>query len=405
MRGRTGPAFVHEEGLWTRLWQIPTIEPRAQVVLLCLCALGLIICRKKHPSAVTDIGAYAGLGFGWGYLAASWPALAFLQLGRHTYALYTAASVAGGLALAEVVRRLAARSRLAAIGAAVVLVVGFAYLFAADLAELARLRVVGSRQIEGEAGRPSANVPRIRVVKTPFLSSKPSPRLRWVVDQIRAHVKPGERVLYEESGADLEGVPDPYQHGRYSGLLPYLTGVEVIGGPYLHAALKTNFTQFGEGSLFGRSDWDLDFLVRHAALYRPAAIVCWSPHAVAFCLAHPDLIEVEARDERLLPVFDTQTGRFYLRSSVLLFGRVRGFGGAAVFGEATMSAEPGRLRIASARAAELDGLVVLGYHFVPRLRSRPAVPLEPVRLEDDPVPFIGFRPPGGPFVVEMTFQP
>ena len=90
----------------------------------------------------------------------------------------------------------------------------------------------------------------------PFLSSQPSARLHWVVDRVKAHVKQGERLLYEEGGKSLPGIPDPFQRGRFSGLLPELTGVELIGGPYLHASLTTNFTQFGEGALFGRSDWD-----------------------------------------------------------------------------------------------------------------------------------------------------
>ena len=34
----------------------------------------------------------------------------------------------------------------------------------------------------------------------------------------------------------------------------------MIGGPYLHASLTTNFTQFGEGKLFGKADWDRDVL-------------------------------------------------------------------------------------------------------------------------------------------------
>ena len=76
----------------------------------------------------------------------------------------------------------------------------------------------------------------------------------WVVDRVKRHVKPGERLLYEEGGFDLPGVPDPFQGGRFSGLLPDRTGVEVIGGPYLHASLTTNFTQFGEGKLFGKDE-------------------------------------------------------------------------------------------------------------------------------------------------------
>ena len=65
----------------------------------------------------------------------------------------------------------------------------------------------------------------------------PSPRLLWVVERVKRHVQPGERLLYEEGGFGLPGVPDPFQGGRFSGLLPERHGVEVIGGPYLHASL------------------------------------------------------------------------------------------------------------------------------------------------------------------------
>ena len=34
----------------------------------------------------------------------------------------------------------------------------------------------------------------------PFLSSRPSPRALWVVDRVGRHLKPGERLLYEEGG-------------------------------------------------------------------------------------------------------------------------------------------------------------------------------------------------------------
>ena len=51
-------------------------------------------------------------------------------------------------------------------------------------------------------------------------------------------------------------MPDPFQEGRLSGFLPERTGVELIGGPYLHASLKTNFTQFGEGKLCGKTELD-----------------------------------------------------------------------------------------------------------------------------------------------------
>jgi hypothetical protein len=216
----------------------------------------------------------------------------------------------------------------------------------------------------------------------PFLSSRPSPRLLWVVDRVRRHVKPGERLLYEEGGKDLPGVLDPFQRGRFSGLLPLRTRIELIGGPYLHAALTTNFTQFGEGKLFGRSDWDRDRFVRYARLYRPAAILCWSPRARSFCHAHPDLIEI-LDDE-----------------GSLLIGRVVGFGGDTIRGEGKVEAAPGRIRVRDL-APGLDGSVVLRYHSVPYLTTRPSVACEPEYLEEDPVPFIRLRPPPGIRDVEL----
>ena len=65
-----------------------------------------------------------------------------------------------------------------------------------------------------------------------------------------------------------------------------------------------------------------------------------------------------------------------------------------------MTAEPGRLRVRE-MSPGVDGSIVLRYHFVPSLRARPPVPLEPGFEEGDPVPFIGLRPPPGSQEVEL----
>jgi hypothetical protein len=323
------------------------------------------------------------VGFIWGYLAALWTQLDFLQPGRHTYVFFTALTVAGGVALASAFREILHRSR-------------FFTTLLVTAALLLAVRIF--------AGEITTNV-RSRVLDSKFLSSQPSNRLLWLVENIRERFPQGGRLLYEECGTDLPGVPDPYSGGRFSGLLPYLTGVELIGGPYLQAAIKTNFTQFGAGKLFGQTDWDLDFFRRHARMYRPQGIICWSPKALAFCEAHPEVVEIVSRDERVLPVFDPRARRYVASNSRVLFGLIRGFDGSAIQGRAEIRAEAGRLHVTDAVADELDGLVVLGYHSVPRLRARPPLRIESVRLGDDPVPFIGFRPPAGPFVLEMDFHP
>jgi hypothetical protein len=63
----------------------------------------------------------------------------------------------------------------------------------------------------------------------------------------------------------------------------------------------------------------------------------------------------------------------------------------ATQGRATVQSRPGKLIVRDIHAE--DGMVVLPYHWVPRLASEPAVEIEPVPLLDDPVPFIGLRDP------------
>ena len=86
--------------------------------------------------------------------------------------------------------------------------------------------------LPGENRRSLVEAIRSRLsIGEPFLSSRPSPRLLWVVERVKEHVKPGERLLYEEGGFDLPGVPDPFGRGRFSGLLPDLTGTRAARRP------------------------------------------------------------------------------------------------------------------------------------------------------------------------------
>jgi hypothetical protein len=304
------------------------------------------------------------MGLFWGYLAGFFRALDPFQPGRQTYALYTAASLAGGIAAEE------ARARLRAGGAA----------------RLERWLAVGAILIGVRMFGPelAASITFRLRGREPFLSSRPTPRLRWIVDQVRARVRPGSRLLYEEGGKSEPGFPDIFRGDRYSGLLPYLTGVEMLGGPFLHVLVKTNFTQFGEGRLFGKAEWDRAQFVRYARLYRPESILCWSAHARGFCRANSDLVEVLADD------------------GVLLLGKVKGFEGDAIVGTANVTAETGRLVVEHVTPG-VDGTVVLRYHSLPCLRSQEAVGWDSVYLERDPVPFIRLRPPLGRVTLELGF--
>jgi hypothetical protein len=367
-KGPSGFAFTHPEGWLVRLGQIVRSEAPIESVLIGAGCLGLVVLGRRSRVIAAGLIGFVAAGFGWGYLAGGLRSLDFLQPGRHTFAFYTGLALASGIGLNAVLARLreGAGGRL-------------------DRWVIVGLVVVGARFF-GPAVVESVAWRLGRSGGEPFLSSRPSARLLWVVDRVKRHVRPGERLLYEEGGFGLPGIPDPFQGGRFSGLLPERTGVEMIGGPYLHASLATNFTQFGEGSLFGKADWGREHFVRYARLYRPSAILCWSPRARAFCLSNPDLIDVRDDD------------------GTLLIGRVKGFEGETIEGTAEVDAIPGRLRVRGA-VAGVDGTIVLRYHSVPCLRARPPARWEPVFLEEDPVPFIRLRPPFDEITLELRFPP
>jgi hypothetical protein len=77
----------------------------------------------------------------------------------------------------------------------------------------------------------------------------------------------------------------------------------------------------------------------------------------------------------------------------------------ALRGRARVTPEPGRLVVEDAAAGEVDGLLVLRYHLLPKMRARPGVRLEPVRVGDDPVPLVGVREPPPRFVLELDPRP
>lgn len=372
-KGDSGFAFSHSgELVFTRLFQIVWSEAPIESLLLGAGIPGLLILWRRSSVPGAALAGLCAAGLGWGYLAGFAGSLDFLQPGRHTFALYSGLAMAVPVAFETMLARLRGAypgmDRLDRWFAVAVLLL-VTRVVGPSLRDSVRMHL-----FEGE----------------PFLSSRPSSRLVWVLDRVKQHVKPGERLLYEEGGKDLPRTPDPYRHGRFSGLLPQRTGVELLGGPYLHASLNTNFTQFGEGKLFDQADWDRDHFVRYARLYRPSAILCWSPHARRFCKANPDLIRVI--DEQREP------------DGTLLIGRVEGFAGDTIRGQARVEAEPGRLVVRD-MITDLDGTVVLRYHFVPCLASYSSVACEPEYLERDPVPFIRLRPPPGIRDVElrMTF--
>jgi hypothetical protein len=365
-KGRSDFAFSHPEGVLARLWQILWTEAIIELMLWPLGLVGLVLLLRRSRLPGWGLLAFTAAGFFWGYLAAASRSLDFLQPGRHTYAFYSGLTLAAGYALGRFFTTVRERGGV------------FAWLIVAVALSAGGYRVFRFPVND--------TIQRHFYRGLPFLTSRPSYHLLWVLSRVERYVKPGERLLYEEGGFFPRGVTDPFVGGRFSGLLAPMRNIELVGGPYLHASLETNFTQFGEGKFCGKP-LTRDRFVRYARIYRPEAIFCWSEESRAFCKANPDLIEI--KDEK----------------HPFLIGRVKGFEGAAIEGRAEVEAMPGKLRVTRAEGG-VDGTVVLRYHSVPCLRSDPPVAWEPVFLEDDPVPFIKLlRPPPGAVTFELKIPP
>jgi hypothetical protein len=364
-KGPSDFAFANAEGVWKRLGEIFWTEWPHQPILLGLAPIGLLVMGRRRPSAAVGLGGFMAVGFAWGYLAGAFRTLDPLQPGRHTYACYSAACITAGIALDEVLARIRSGGpdRL-------------------DRWMILAMVLLGIRIF----GFSTEETFRTKIhAKVPYLSSEPTARSLWVVSNVRKHVKPDERLLFEETGLGMAGLGDPFDQRHISPVLPAMTGVEVIGGPYLHATVTTNFTQFGEKKLFENEDWNRDFFIRYAKLYRLAAICCWSPKARTFCRTNPDLIRIVEDD------------------GTLFLGRVIGFEGSTIRGSADVEASPNRLVVRNAVADPSgDGKVVLRYHSSPYLTADPPVALEEVLLEGDPVPFIQLSPTPGPVTIRMV---
>jgi len=189
--------------------------------------------------------------------------------------------------------------------------------------------------------------------------------VRW----LSANVGPTGRVAFEDTrGYSREA--DPTGAQRILPLLPLRTRAEFIGGPYFMAHVRQRFAQFIDGAL---CDHPLRSMSRatfreYARLYNLAWMVCWSDQARGFADRHGDLFE---RVE--------QIGAY----RVYRIERTPSF---VYQGTGDVSAEPDTIRVRHLKPE--DGAAVLCYHYIPTLRTRPEVRIEPVLLADDPSPFI-----------------
>jgi hypothetical protein len=197
------------------------------------------------------------------------------------------------------------------------------------------------------------------------LRSRIIPELSALVDWIERDTPPDARVLFEESGDETGFVYD----GIYlSSFLPHLTGRQLIGGPINLYNDRHHFAEFHSGQMFKKDVQTLtDIELRnYLRLYNIGAVVVFHPASIQRLQAIPGLVTVE---QRIGPVH-------LMKVHQPLSWFIEGVG--------KIKAGLNRLEISELKGNE----VVLKYHWVEGLTASPPTKVEPVKMLDDPIPFI-----------------
>jgi hypothetical protein len=233
------------------------------------------------------------------------------------------------------------------------------------------------------------NLRAVAVASPPVLASSLPRQFEELVVSLRELTVPGERLLFEDRNRGIVEngvpVPDPFMSVRPAPLLPLMTGLEVIGGPYLYNHHRTNFAQVGDGRFFGADDWNATRFRTFAETYDLNWIVCWSPEARRFCGQHPDLIEV--------------TTIIGPQAVPLWIGRIKRSPKPALVGSAKVKASPGRIEVSEAEPE--NGSIVLRYHWTPELVCDPPRAIEPYPVAEDPVGMIRILDPPKQFTIRL----
>ena len=197
------------------------------------------------------------------------------------------------------------------------------------------------------------------------LRSRMMPQLEAIVDWIARETPAGARVLFEESGDETGFVYD----GVYlASFLPHWTGRQLVGGPINLYNDRHHFAEFHSGQMFKRDVQTLtdDELRNYLRLYNISAVVAFHPASIQRLQTIPGLVTIE---QRIGPVHLMKVNQ-----PLSWF----------IAGEGKLQAGFNRLQLTELKGNE----VILKYHWVESLRGEPAVKIVPVKMADDPIPFI-----------------
>lgn len=209
---------------------------------------------------------------------------------------------------------------------------------------------------------------------------------RVILDEIRRESADSRRVLFElfeDRISEMAGASNPYGSVRLSPLIPFETGLEVIGGPYWATHYRTNFTNCGEGYFVGGKRWERRLAEEYFQIYAIDVAVLWSRPALGFAETNPDLLEL-AKDLHGVKVYRVRRRK-------------------APWEEAGLKIAATYNKIDVTNPREAKGTFVLPYHATRGWTASPSCKFVSMMQAEDPVPFLTLVDP--PEKVTLRFSP
>jgi hypothetical protein len=198
-----------------------------------------------------------------------------------------------------------------------------------------------------------------------LLRTELRPELNAIVEWVKQETPAEGRVLFEESGDETGFVYD----GMYlSSFIPHWTGRELIGGPINLYNDRHHFAEFHSGKLLKKEIQTLsdDEIRAYFRLYNIGAVLAFHPASIQRVQSVPGLVTL---DRRVGPVHLMKVNQpltwFFL-------------------GEGKLKASLNRIELSELKGKE----IVLKYHWTEGLSANPPAQVVPVKIYDDPIPFI-----------------
>jgi hypothetical protein len=211
-----------------------------------------------------------------------------------------------------------------------------------------------------------------------LLRTQLRPELNAILEWIQKDTPAEGRVLFEESGDETGFVYD----GIYlSSFIPHWTGRQLIGGPINLYNDRHHFAEFHSGKLFKKDIQTLsdDEIRNYFRLYNIGAVVAFHPASIQRLQSVPGLVTLERRVGPVHLMKVNQPLTWFLQ------------------GEGKLKASLNRLEVSEVKGNE----VILKYHWAEGLIGTPAVKIVPVKMYDDPIPFIKILDPPATFTLQI----